>query len=233
MQLAASAHLQQENIFKKYEIYFLALVCEIIIIGFIVLIVVNQFKPITQKDSVINLVLSDPLPNVSEEKELPKTTTTPLIKEKVTKVQKIQEKTNVKELPKSETSSDVPFQAPPQQQSLPSNISGNNTPQSSGKNESKPDPMLRYQSQVRAAIQAAVRCTSAASEMNLSGKTRVQFNLKDSLQSGSHIATSSGIPMLDNIAMTAVQNAKYPSPPEDFIGENKLMTVLVNLTCNN
>jgi outer membrane biosynthesis protein TonB len=233
MQLAASALHQPESLFKKYDVYFLAFVSEILIIGLIAFIVVNQFKPINQNNNAINLVLNDPLPDIPEEKEPTKTHPTPLVKEKTNKVQKVQEKTNVKELPKSDAPSEVPYQAPTPKQTSPSDSNSSASSQPSGKSDSKHDPMLPYQSQVRAAIQAAVKCTSAATDMNLSGKTRVQFNLKDSQQSGSHVSTTSGIPMLDNIAINAVQNAKYPSPPEDFIGESKLMTVLVNLSCNN
>jgi outer membrane biosynthesis protein TonB len=97
----------------------------------------------------------------------------------------------------------------------------------------KPDPMAVYRGQVNAAIQAATTCSSAAKDMNLKGKTRVQFNLLDSIQSSAKVVTSSGIPMLDNMALNAVQNARYPKPPAEFIGQMKPMLVLVNLNCGD
>jgi outer membrane biosynthesis protein TonB len=232
MQAVAKPFQADNSLFKKYDVYLLALIAELLLLGSIAFIIAYHFKPVTPKTSTINLMLNEQTPDIPEEKERPKPTPTPIVKEKNNKPQKVQEKPNIKELPLSNTPSEIPYQAPIPTQSKPSESNTTNSAQSN-KSDIKPDPMLRYQGQVRAAIQSAVRCSSAANEMNLSGKTRVQFNLKDSVQTGAHVATGSGIPMLDNIAITAVQNAKYPSPPEEFAGENKTMTVLVNLNCNN
>lgn len=93
--------------------------------------------------------------------------------------------------------------------------------------------MAIYRGQVNAAIQAATSCSSAAKDMNLKGKTRVQFNLLDSIPSNAVVVNTSGIPMLDTSALNAVKNAKYPKPPTELAGQTKPMSVLVNLNCGD
>lgn len=111
--------------------------------------------------------------------------------------------------------------------------SRNETSAPSEPSVNKPDPMSIYRGQVNSAIQAATSCSSAAKNMELKGKVRVQFNLLDSAPSVAKVINSSGVPILDNLALNAVQNAKYPKPPTEFIGQIKQMSVLVNLNCDD
>ena len=93
--------------------------------------------------------------------------------------------------------------------------------------------MDAYSSRVNAAIQAAVVCPLAAQNMGMSGRTRVQFKLQDSVASESMVVTGSGKPMLDTAALTAVQRANYPIPPSEYVGQLKAMIVTVVLNCGN
>jgi TonB family protein len=93
--------------------------------------------------------------------------------------------------------------------------------------------MDAYSTRVNAAIQAAVVCPLAAQNMNMSGRTRIQFKLQDALASDSSVATISGKPMLDTAALAAVQAAKYPTPPAELAGQLRAMMVTVVLNCGN
>jgi protein TonB len=93
--------------------------------------------------------------------------------------------------------------------------------------------MDAYSARVNAAIQAAVVCPLAAQNMNMSGRTRVQFKLQDAVASEQIVVTGSGKPMLDTAALAAVRGAKYPSPPSELAGQLKLMLVTVVLSCGN
>jgi protein TonB len=93
--------------------------------------------------------------------------------------------------------------------------------------------MDAYSARVNAAIQAAVVCPLAAQNMSMSGRTRIQFKLQDSVASESIVATSSGKPMLDTAALAAVKAAKYPLPPTDIAGQLRAMIVTVVLNCGN
>lgn len=223
---------QNRQPFRKYEVYFFALIAEILVLGGVFFVVIGQFKTTPINNNTINLVFNEaPITPLLELEKKP----TKVVKE-LSKTP-VKTPTPVKTTSPQLTKSSEPSEALYQQQNKPSE----NTPSapntvatpSVSKVENKPDPMTQYQGQVRAAIQSAVVCTSAAKDLNASGKTRVQFNLKDTQQSGGHVVTGSGIPFLDNSALIAVQNARYPKPPEEFIGENKLMTVLVVLNCGN
>jgi protein TonB len=93
--------------------------------------------------------------------------------------------------------------------------------------------MDAYSARVNAAIQAAVVCPLAAQNMNMSGRTRVQFKLQDTIASDLGVATGSGKPMLDTAALAAVKGAKYPMPPTELAGQLRAMLVTVVLNCGN
>ena len=95
------------------------------------------------------------------------------------------------------------------------------------------DPMDAYRSRVNQAIQAAVVCSLAAQNMKMSGKVRVNFDLKDTIASATIVTAGSGKPMLDSAAVSAVQQARFPVPPADFTGQTKLISVLIVLQCSN
>lgn len=90
--------------------------------------------------------------------------------------------------------------------------------------------LANYQSQVHAAVQAAVYYPPAAVTMHFSGKALVEFHLQDIHVSGARIITSSGLGMIDNAALQAVQNAQYPTPPESLRGKDQTFRVLVELS---
>lgn len=174
------------------------------------------------QDLSINLVMNEEQKAIKPP-EPPKPKVAPVVKPNVPTVVKSQ---------------DVPVTNQPAdnlvKETVPSNTSSRTeTPASTESNVNKPDPMAVYRGQVNAAIQAATTCSSSAKDMNLKGKTRVQFSLLDSFPSNAVVANSSGIPMLDTAAMSAVKSAKYPKPPADFVGQTKQMSVLVNLNCGD
>jgi protein TonB len=65
---------------------------------------------------------------------------------------------------------------------------------------------------IRSAVQAAVRCPPAAQMMGQSGKARIAFDYVDGAIAGpARLARSSGMPILDAAALTAVRTAHYPA----------------------
>jgi protein TonB len=76
-----------------------------------------------------------------------------------------------------------------------------------------PDPMPSFEQRVRAAIQAAVHYPPAARMMGSQGRARVGFDFDDGAISDVHILQGSGFPALDQAAVAAVDQARYPSPP--------------------
>ncbi len=200
-----------------------ALLIEALLLGLAFITFTGIFNENTPPQDVsINLVMNEET-KVVKPPEPPKPKMVPVVKPNVPKV--IQ-------------SQDVPVTNQPAdnlvKETVSSNIaSRNESPTPTEASVNKPDPMAIYRGQVNAAIQSATSCSSAAKDMNLKGKTRVQFNLLDSTPSATSVVNSSGIPMLDNSALNAVKNAKYPKPPAEFVGQTKQMSVLVNLNCSD
>lgn len=200
-----------------------ALLIEALLLGLAFITFTGIFNENTPPQDVsINLVMNEET-KVVKPPEPPKPKMVPVVKPNVPKV--IQ-------------SQDVPVTNQPAdnlvKETVSSNISSRNeSPAPTEASVNKPDPMAIYRGQVNAAIQSATSCSSAAKDMNLKGKTRVQFNLLDSIPSATSVVNSSGIPMLDNSALNAVKNAKYPKPPAEFVGQTKQMSVLVNLNCSD
>ena len=77
---------------------------------------------------------------------------------------------------------------------------------------------LGFEGALREAIQAAVRYPEAARLMRLQGRTLVRFAFRDGHASAIRVATSSGIPPLDEAAIAAVRNAPYPPTPAALAG---------------
>ena len=84
-----------------------------------------------------------------------------------------------------------------------------------------------YAAKVHAAVQAAHVYPLAAVAMHYAGRVRVEFHLRDGMPGESHIVVPSGIGMIDRAAMSAVQNARYPSPPPELRGEDMVYQVWV------
>jgi protein TonB len=81
-------------------------------------------------------------------------------------------------------------------------------------------------SRIRAAVQQAVQCPAAARMMGESGKAAVAFDYRNGeIVSGAQIARSSGTPVLDTAALTAVRRAHYPQPAPD--AANQLFHLLI------
>lgn len=70
-----------------------------------------------------------------------------------------------------------------------------------------------FEAELRSAIQAAVHYPQAARLMRLSGKTLISFTFTHGRATAISIARSSGNDSLDQAAMIAVRNAKYPPTP--------------------
>jgi len=74
---------------------------------------------------------------------------------------------------------------------------------------------------IREAVQAALRYPAAARMMNLHGRARVLLEYHAGLVDRSELARSAGSPLLDDAAMTAAREARYPKPPPE-IGDRSL-----------
>ena len=76
-------------------------------------------------------------------------------------------------------------------------------------------PSAEYIAKVRAAVQAAFVYPAAARAAEFKGRTRVAFRLLDAKASGARVLVGSGLGLVDNAALQAVQKASYPAPPAD------------------
>ncbi len=200
-----------------------AFLIEVLVLGIAFITFTGIFKENTPPQDVsINLVMNEE-PKSLKPPEPPKPKVVPVVKPNT---------------PKEVRTESVPVTNQPAdnlvKETVASNVTARNeTAPPAQPNVSTPDPMAVYRGQVNAAIQAATSCSSAAKDMNLKGKARVQFNLLDGVPSNAVVANTSGIPMLDTSATNAVKNARYPKPPTEFAGQTKPMSVLVNLNCTD
>ncbi len=90
-----------------------------------------------------------------------------------------------------------------------------------------PDLLADYMAKVRAAVQAAVAYPESASEMQFTGRARVEFRLSHGMQSNARVIVSSGFRVFDRAALLAVRNAQYPQPPAAMGDESRLFQVWV------
>ncbi len=90
-----------------------------------------------------------------------------------------------------------------------------------------------YAGQVHAAVQAAVYYPPAAITMHFSGRTLVEFHLMNTSVSSIHVVTSSGLGLIDNAALQAVQSAQYPMPPASLRDKDQTFRVWVELSLNH
>ncbi len=85
---------------------------------------------------------------------------------------------------------------------------------------------------IRSAVQAAVHCPAAARMMGQSGKAGVAFDYRDgAVAGGLQLARSSGVPMLDTAALTAVRDAHYPAAPPEVVNQVLHLLVWVEEAC--
>ena len=86
---------------------------------------------------------------------------------------------------------------------------------------------------IRDAVQAAVHCPAAARMMGQSGTAEVTFDYRDgAVVGGVQVARSSGMPMLDAAAVTAVRSARYPAAPSEALNQVLHLLVWVEEACN-
>jgi protein TonB len=92
-----------------------------------------------------------------------------------------------------------------------------------------------FAARVKAAIQAAVVYPAAARNMGYRGKARVEFIFHDGAVQQIHIVQGSGVGMIDNAALAAVANARYPAVPESLKGKDVpyQVNVLFEINANN
>ena len=79
-------------------------------------------------------------------------------------------------------------------------------------------PSAEYVAKVRAAVQAAFVYPAAAKAAEFRGRTRVAFRLLDANATGARVLVGSGMGLVDNAALQAVQKASYPLAPADQKG---------------
>ena len=89
-----------------------------------------------------------------------------------------------------------------------------------------------FASRVKIAIQAAVVYPAAARNMGYRGKARVEFIFRDGSVHQAHIIQSSGIGMIDNAALAAVNNTRYPTAPDSLKGKDVPYQVTVTFDLN-
>lgn len=84
------------------------------------------------------------------------------------------------------------------------------------------DPRIqaRFEGQVHAAVQSAMRYPYAAKLAHIAGRAQVSFEYLDGRVSAVKIAVSSGYGMLDSAALQAVSSATYPPPPKNLTGKS-------------
>ncbi|MHB8166891.1 MAG: TonB family protein [Sulfuricella sp.] len=83
-----------------------------------------------------------------------------------------------------------------------------------------PHIQARFEDQVRAAVQSAMRYPYAAMIAHIAGRAQVSFEYIDGRVSAVKIAISSGYGMLDSAALQAVSAAAYPPPPKNLAGKS-------------
>ena len=87
------------------------------------------------------------------------------------------------------------------------------------------DQQAALEGRIRDAVQAAVHYPPAARMMGVTGRARVQLDYRNGAVDDPSLAKSSGTPMLDHAAISAAQDAHYPTPPPELAG--RLMHFLV------
>jgi periplasmic protein TonB len=87
-----------------------------------------------------------------------------------------------------------------------------------------------YAAKVHAAVQAAHQYPLAAVVLRYSGRVRVEFHLRDGIPGTTKILVASGLGMIDRAALNAVQNARYPEPPQEMRGVDLIYQVWVEFT---
>ena len=92
---------------------------------------------------------------------------------------------------------------------------------------SRPDQSLEYAAKVRAAVQAAVFYPTAAAALRYSGRVRLEFHLKDGVPAEAQVLITSGIGFIDGAALQAVRSARYPEPPAEMRGSDRVYQVWV------
>lgn len=80
------------------------------------------------------------------------------------------------------------------------------------------DISVTFADRVRSAVQGSVVFPMAARAAHLSGETKVSFDYRDGVVSGSHVITTSGNAILDKAALAAVHVAHYPAATAEYVG---------------
>ncbi len=100
----------------------------------------------------------------------------------------------------------------------------------SAQTEPRAEDTLR--GQIRDAVQAAVRCPPAAQMMGRSGRAGVAFDYRDGVITGElRLVRSTGTPMLDAAALTAVRDAHYPKAPPEVADQVLRLLIWVDEAC--
>lgn len=81
-----------------------------------------------------------------------------------------------------------------------------------------PRALALFEGQVRQAVQRAVAYPMAARVARQTGRTQVGFTLNAGRVGAVRVLRSSGFPMLDQAALAAVRDARYPPPPAALAG---------------
>ncbi len=196
----------------------IALALEILIIA--VFAVALERHPVQKKIEQPPVMLSFPAPPEPPKPQAPPKQEKPVSTPKPVHHQ--QPRPDPVQQPKIADAAPSPTQAP----ALPSDPPKVETPAPA------PDITASFRSEVKAAVQAAVRYPYAARMAHVSGKSLVSFSYHDGTASHVSIIASSGYAMLDNAAKQAVETASYPPPPRDLAGSILQFQVWVRFNQN-
>jgi periplasmic protein TonB len=137
------------------------------------------------------------------------------------------------ELPKAPAPADTPSQPEQAHEKAaetpapPADASAQQAQPQSQASHSDAKPSALFQARLRDAVQAAVRYPNAARIMRLTGHVRLGFAYQDGTISSPHVVQSSGQRMLDDAALTALNNAEFPAPPPELKGHLLNLEIVV------
>ncbi len=219
---------------RPLQAFILAFLIEALVVSGAIMAAGMQTKP----------SISEPVTIVLAEPETPPPAPVPEVKPlpPVKPLPKPLPKPTPKPLPTPPKQEPIPEPATPVAEAPPAPVPAAETPTASTVPVSRPapppppapankgDPNAAYAAKVRAAVQAAVYYPPAAAALHFTGRVRLEFHLRDSVAGEARVIISSGIALIDQAALKAVQSASYPPPPTDMAGSDQLYQIWVEFT---
>lgn len=193
----------------QFQAVGLAAMIEFVLLGGAVLALTStsSTKPVLSGSETITLVNEDPQPPVPKPKP--------------------QLQPQPKAQPKPQVAPEEPKPELPQVAEAQANAFTEPTPPPPVAVAGNAEPSAEYAAKVRAAVQAAQFLPPAAYSLHYTGRVKVEFHMRDKVPSAVRVLVSSGMGMIDRVALQSVQNAKYPEPPPEIQGGDHVYQVWV------